>query len=393
MSESEFGVTVEVSVAFDGSGPLTTTPIWTDVSAYVRGGEWSRGKDPTSGAFPAGSGSVLLDNSDGRFYPHNTSGPYSPNVTASNPIRIQVTYNAVTYGQFFGYVESWTAAYPTNTEELVRVPIVERVARLNRSTVDGPYSQENSDVRVGNVLTEAGWPAAWRSLDSGLIPVAAYPQEPFAVLGMLRDVQLAEAGHIFQNRDGNIRFVNRAAASGVAAAATFGPSGADLTYTDVTVEHDEAFLFNQVAITDTSGVVHEKVDAASVTKHGPVRFEAISETVLNTDGQNVALWHLEKSKTVFSRIVGFEVDPAGDPTNLWPVVLARDLRDVIRVKVAYPGSAVDLNQLVAVDKVTHRFTAGNVWTTSYLCSPLSTIETQDYWILGTSLLGTGTRLI
>ena len=90
------------------------------------------------------------------------------------------------------------------------------------------------------------------------------------------------------------------------------------------------------------------------------------------------------------RVTGFTVKPLKDPTNLWPEVLDRELQDVVTVK--YDDLVGDpLDQSVAVENITHNITADN-WIVTYRSQPLSTFETQDYWIIGTSELDTETRL-
>lgn len=398
MAAFDANVDVNVSLGF-GSGPFTATPTWTDVSTFVRGANWTRGRSSLRATFPAGHGSVLLDNTDGRFYPWNTSSPYTPNMKIGVPIRIRATYNAVTYPLFYGYLEDMSAAFPTNKEELISLPMVERSARFTRYTVSLTRPRELSHLRIGAILDAVGWPAAARDFDVGLFPAGLFPVAGISgtddsALRLMRDVELAEQGYLFQTANGDLRFLNRASASGLSPLATFGPSGSDLTYADVTVKYGDELLFNEVVITGADAISQKVTDSASVTANGPVTYEAQSDAIPDRfDAVNVADWILDKYKTIAARITGFEVDPAGDPANLWPVVLGRELRDLIRVKAAYPGSAVTLDQNVTVEQVTHRFTAAGVWTATFACYPLPTVESQDYWILGTSQLGVDTRLI
>lgn len=398
MAAFDSNVDVEVHFGF-GSGPFTATPSWTDVSAYVRGANWTRGRPSLQATYPAGNGSLLLDNTDGRFYPWNTSSPYTPNVKIGVPVRIRATHNSILYPLFYGYLEDMSAAFPTNTEELISIPIVERSARLARHTVTLTRPEELSHLRIGAILDAVGWPAAARDFDVGLFPAGLFPVAGITgieeiALRLMRDVELAEQGYMFQTAAGDLRFLNRASASGLSPLATFGPSGADLTYVDVTVKYSDDLLFNDVTISGADGIPEKRVDATSRIANGPITYEAQSDAIPNsTDAGNTAVWILDKYKATDARIVGFEVDPAGSPAALWPEVLGRELRDLIRVKALYPGTAVTLDQEVTVEQVTHRFTAAEIWTATYACHPLPPVESQDYWILGTSQLGTETRLI
>jgi hypothetical protein len=59
---------VTVEVAFDG-GPFSSSYTWTDVSDYVEGLQVKRGRNDELGRIEAGTLSLSLDNSDGRFSP------------------------------------------------------------------------------------------------------------------------------------------------------------------------------------------------------------------------------------------------------------------------------------------------------------------------------------
>jgi hypothetical protein len=386
--DSNVSVTVEAGF---GSGPLTASPTWTDISADGRGANWNRGRNSVVGDFPAGAGNLRLNNLDGDYYPWNTSSPYSPNVKMGVPIRVRATHNMVTYDLVRGYVRSWANPSPID-EEIVTVPFVETYARLASNRIQTSMAAARTDVRIGAILDAAGWPAGWRNLDVGIASVAAIEPDASAVF-LLRDTTTAEQGQIFQDASGDVRFVARGATS-VTPAAVFGPSGSDLTYTNVNVDFDDDFLFNKALVTGSIGDQQSASDATSITDHGPVNFPSINSDAIvgEPEALNVAEWIVANHKTVEPRITGFTIDPAGDPANLWPVALSLDLRDIVTVKVEYPGSSVVLSQDVAIEHIAHSFTAGGVWTVTYSCHPLSDLEQESFWILGTSKLGTETIL-
>jgi hypothetical protein len=397
---SAFDADVDVTVELGfGSDPLDPTPTYVDVSDFVRSAEWTRGRSTTMSTFPAGAGSVTLDNTDGRFYSFDTGSPYHPDVKVGVPIRIRAVHNSITYPEFLGYVSDWSSRFPTNREELIVLPIVETYARLIRKTIRRSFTTQKTDARVGVILDEANWPAGARNLDAGVADVATLVDEESTVGHRLVETELAEQGTLFQAADGSIRFKNRVANSGVTPAAVFGPSGADLTYTDVTYEDDEDFLYNEARVSaiaddDIADSQVTVIDATSAANHGTITYPVIDSIDIkgSTNAASVATWIVERHKELTKRITGLTVDPGGDPVNLWPEVLARDLRDVITVKVAFPGASETLTQNVTVEKIRHSFVAGDVWTTTYNLHPLVAFETQDFWILGTSLLSTGTRL-
>lgn len=80
-----------VEVAFT-TAPLDPDPEWTDITRWVRIVDQikiQRGAVDELQEIPAGMLSLILDNSDGRFSPGNSAGPYYPNVRKHRRIRVR----------------------------------------------------------------------------------------------------------------------------------------------------------------------------------------------------------------------------------------------------------------------------------------------------------------
>lgn len=99
--------TYTVEVAFATANPLTTSPTWSDVSAYLLSFATSKGKDHELTQTQAGTMTVELSNKDRRFDPTYTGGAYYPNVLPMKQIRLRATYLSVTYELFRGFVLDW----------------------------------------------------------------------------------------------------------------------------------------------------------------------------------------------------------------------------------------------------------------------------------------------
>ena len=387
--DSDVEVIVEAGFGF---GPLAASPTWVDISQYVKSFSCDRGRSTVQTEYPAGTATLVLKNVDGRFYPFDTGSPYSPNVRVATPIRVRTTHAATTRPLFRGHVADWGNPYPTDADELTDVALIENGERLARKRITATLPAASTDDRIGDVLDAAGWPAARRDLDAGVADLLAIDADTDA-LTLIRDAAKTESGDLFFTAAGDVRFTNRLFASGgISPAATFGPAGADLTYIDVSVDYNDDLLFNEATIGAAGGVVATYSDATSVANYGPVTFEFSADTMPPNEAADVARWAVERFKDVAARISGLVLDPAGDPTNLWPVALALDLRSVIDVKVTFPGASVTLTQTVSVEQVSHSFEAGGRWTTTLRCHPLSEIETRVFWEIGVSRLDSTTRL-
>jgi hypothetical protein len=111
----------------------------------------------------------------------------------------------------------------------------------------------------------------------------------------------------------------------------------------------------------------------------------------DNEADNLAEWNVLKYKDVKTRIRGLTLFPQFDEDNAYPQVLGRELRDAVVVKFQPPGGGDALEQEVTVESISHDVTA-LTWVTTWELYPLADVETNDFWILGTSLLGTDTRL-
>lgn len=387
-------VTVTVEAGF-GSTMFDGSPSWTDISAYVRSGQVSRGRSQVSDRFSTGTGSLTLDNRDGRFTPDNTSGAYYPDVQIGVPIRIRAQADGGSVQDlFYGSVRSWPPAYPQKVDSVVTVPLADGFYNLNQADIGGEsYVAQPTDARIGAVLDDVSWPAGLRDLDDGIGLVqavdVAQPEDggEQPALRHLLDVAEAEAGALFMGADGNVVFQNRVAQSGVSPSLTF--TGSD--YSDVRLAFDDSVLFNDIRVAREDGAQVTYVNTSSVTAHGRrVLTRDVMPMGNDSEVLNVAEWLSGLFGDQRLRVTGLVFKPRRDAT-LFDNLLGLELRDAVTVQVDPPDGGDDLDVDCAVEQIVHRFVPGD-WTTELSVIPLTTIETQGYWILGTSELGTGTRL-
>src|SRR5262250_117116 len=108
--------TYTLEVAFATANPLTASPTWTDITAYMRSFEVRRGKDHELQRTQAGQLDLVLNNRDRRFEPGFAAGAYSPNVLPLKQIRLRAVFSAVTYELFRGYVTDWGQDWGTVTQ-------------------------------------------------------------------------------------------------------------------------------------------------------------------------------------------------------------------------------------------------------------------------------------
>ena len=384
-------VDLDLDIGF-GSGPLAASPTWTDVSTDIRSMTINRGRSSISQSFPAGTMTVTLDNRDGDYDPNNSSSPHSPNLKLGTPVRVQATYNMTTYDLFYGHISRWPLNYPMSGKDAIAVIECTENLGLLRSgrLLAQSYSVELTGTRIGNILDDASWPAGARSIAVGSADCAAITYSGDAGQ-LIADTVEAEQGSFFMAKNGDATFLARTQFSGVSPVATFDP-GTNLDYAEVSVLYDDDELINIAEITAASGAAQSDSDATSITEHGEHAYANTNDSVFDANSAfNVANWLVDKRKEVASRVTGLSIHPQEDPTSLWPEVLDRELQDLITVKVDPPGAGTNLDQDVAIQSIQHSITPGS-WVVSYVCHPVSSLETTSYWVLGTSELDTGTVL-
>ena len=390
------GITDIVWEAGFGSTIYTASPSWTDISAYVRGASFSRGRTSSLAKFQAGSGTVTLDNRTGRFTPDNTAGAYSPDVLIGVPIRVRITISATTYDLWYGYARAWNPAYPKTGDVYTTVPMYDAFGSLNLLGVDGnAYGVQTTDERITDVLDDISWPAGLRDLDQGLVLMAAadfMDQDALtgrfahSALAHMQDCVDAEVGSLFMTADNRVAFRNRITNSGTTAAATF----TDSDISEIVTSYNDDYLWNDVRISRNGGTIQQATNATSISNHGRRVLSRFGAPVVDdSDAANSASWLAEVYGDQRLRVEAVKFKMADDASFMGDV-LARDLRDFITVQHTVENGD-NIDEDCTIEGIRHEMRPGD-WTSYLTVSPLDTLESQEYWVLGSSELGTGTRV-
>lgn len=136
--------TPSVFIEIDFSGTAWDSPddaTWTDVSEYAQAINPQRGRGNEIGSVEAGTMSLTLDNSDGRFTPALSTSPYFPYVKPRRPVRAYAVYQGTTYPLFRGVTGRFpatTAAGVTN----VTISAVDVTTPLSKKTLQNPFVYE-----------------------------------------------------------------------------------------------------------------------------------------------------------------------------------------------------------------------------------------------------------
>ena len=131
-----------VEIAFT-DGPYVVSPTWTDVTAYVRGMDISRGIPDDWTLQADGSATVTLSNRDRRFDPFNTTGPYYGNLLPRRQIRIRATHLGTTYDVFRGFIAGWPPEWTdAGTDSTVTLFCFDALQLLGSSSLPADWAED-----------------------------------------------------------------------------------------------------------------------------------------------------------------------------------------------------------------------------------------------------------
>lgn len=148
-------ITATVEIGFSTTAGANTVPFggllanitWTDVTAYVRGLSFQRGRSNELDQFQTGSASVVLSNADRRFDPLYASSPYAGALTPLRPLRIKLEHidgsgTTQTTPIFFGYIDGWPQTYETFGDATVTVNASDMFKVLNSVTLPSVWADK-----------------------------------------------------------------------------------------------------------------------------------------------------------------------------------------------------------------------------------------------------------
>ena len=224
---------------------------WTDISRYVRSLDLTRSsRQYELGRFEAGTATLTVDNTGGRFDPNNTSGPYYPNLAPIVPIRIKAIWQGNTYPLWAGFVERWPQTWQDPALSLPQITCVDSLAALSQGELRTTYEEE--------VL-----------LDN---PVSFYPLDEAASTPQGGDIVAAGATSTFVSSSpfpGFSQFGGPSIIYDGASSVNMNPSGVSSSHGDV-LDFSSATGANLVHGQDYTVELFAAQDGSTATTNGPL---------------------------------------------------------------------------------------------------------------------------
>jgi hypothetical protein len=377
-----------IAAQFNGSA-------WTDITPWVRSGSVTRPASRVRGplwTYGAGTTAVALDNSDGRFDPDNTGSPYWDGGTGQTllipmvPVRVQATWNSVTYSLFTGFADSWQPEDGRNLANraargaLAATDAQKVLAGIKVPAAGATGAGEDAGARVSRILDAASWYAGgtWRSIDAGDSTLQAYAGGDYAWT-LMQAAADSEIGELYVSGAGKVTFRHRQAiltdARSNTPQAVFGdsigtaePAGTERPYYQVTRSRDDTTLANDIQATRIGGALQEAQSPDSTTRYLFPRTYDKSDLILQDDPtvNDWAQWVLYVAASDEDRFDSLTLYPLRDPVNLWPQALGREVGDRIQVWRRPPGVTGAIVKDCFIRSIAHAFDwSAGTWSVTW----------------------------
>lgn len=260
-----------------------------------------------------------------------------------------------------------------------------------------PWDEDTSGERFTNVLDAIGWPASLRDLDTG-DSVLGPATLSGSALAYLQLVEQTEQGRFYMTADGKVRLISRGAllseATYSTSQATFGDSGSEMKYHDISVEPGNVQqVINSVTTIRQGGIEQKYEDATSAASYG-VRSLHNSGLLMRSDGEAADLgWRIvTRYKDPGFRVTELTVMPRRDPSNLFPKVLGYELGTKITGVRRPQGVGSAISKEVHIEGIRHEIDwATQSFTTVWSTAPADPLEDSiaivDSGVVGTHIVG------
>jgi hypothetical protein len=161
-------------------------------------------------AFSPGRLTLTLLNTDGRYDPFNTSGPYYPNIDVGKFIKVQAIYDGTTYDRFAGIIEDIQPSRQGGIE-VVRVTALDGWAWLENHFTAAPVeASKDSEDALADILTDADWPTIWgSSLGTGAETIGYWWEDYRTAAEAIKDITDFENGRFWIGADGSANYESR----------------------------------------------------------------------------------------------------------------------------------------------------------------------------------------
>lgn len=375
-----------VEIGFDWDGDLDTEPTWTDVTEYASAITTRTGRRSALDKFDAGTATVVLDNSDGRFDPENTAGPYYPDVEHGKPLRLRALSGL--YTKFVGIIDGIAPEFVAGMAPECVVSATDAFASF---ALDDPALLGGTATRGAELSgVRAKALGCHASSDDGLSTLSAATFDSGNLLGIFQDCAESEAGLLYCDPtvglgfrpvflDRQFRFRNP---TSIEVGYEFGDSDAEIYVDKMEGSYDTHEFYDHVVVNLLSG----GSVSAGTGKRTLTRSLQSDDAIEAADHAN---YHLQVYGTKDLRIDSLTWRLGTGTVDSITPAFALKISDRVRV-IRRPAAGVTITKECWVEGIEFNVGGGQL---DALCTiRLSPADSRTFWTIGTSTLGETTRL-
>uniref|UniRef100_UPI003F491333 hypothetical protein n=1 Tax=Pseudonocardia sp. CA-138482 TaxID=3240023 RepID=UPI003F491333 len=299
---------------------------------------------------------------------------------------------------FGGQVDNWTSqnvAWGKFAHAAVfNFTAVDQRRILQRANAGLYGFPEWSGARTSRVLNYANWTAG-RAIDHGQAYFGGSATQALqSLLQTVQDIAVWENGLSFVDGSGTFRFQDRQTRFNTFNRWVFGDAPGEIAYsTDVQIEYDPTYIYNEVFITcrDGGGASHAN-DFGSQLSYFQRAYNKFTGVSGVSQCKAEAQWMVANYAQPRLRLATISITPSAD-ASLWPVALGTEVGDKVVVKRRPFGSPNVINLNCYVEQIAHSVQPKE-WKTTFSLSPVldTTYPPSLSWTLNTSKLDIDTNV-
>lgn len=312
---------------------------WTDETARLKRFSIARGYSEDQGSVQAGTCALTMKETVGRFNPLNAASAIYPGIAYPlRPMRLRVTYAAVTYYLFSGFTTRHESD-PGKSEREARIDCVDAFVLLGGDGgVKPPLGSGNSTTGgiIATILAAAGFGGA-TDLDTGdsfLFPGADGSSDGLSLIGGMLQT---ERGFFFMAKDGTAVYLDRYWTNRSPYNASAGTIAG--TMRSIAPGVDLALIRNRATVTATGGTAQTASDATSIARYKTRDFSPITSPYLSGDAAaaSLASYLVLNHKDPLPPVRSIEIGQHDAAT--FTQLLARELGDFVTVSETVGGTS------------------------------------------------------
>jgi hypothetical protein len=254
---------------------------------------------------------------------------------------------------------------------------------------------DTSGERIDVLLDYALWMSDARSVAGGDSTVSGLSIIDQTVLEAIKEVEKAEQGRLFIDRDGDVALIPRLSiytnATYATSQATFGDGSGELPYSDITFSYDDRLIKNRSTVSRQGGGTFTSDDTGSQDSYF-LRSESITDLTVDNDefARQVAVYRVATYGQPKLRIESLQVKPRQVPADLFPKVLGYEIGTRITVNRRPQSVGSVMTNELLIEGVAHDIQVDG-WTTNWSLSPVPfdafILDSATQGVLNTDRLG------